>query len=144
MKNALIYYAANGYDNFKDTAIFITKIHHMFNRVNVKSADYGIRKRDEHRNPIRRETVERDTLYIAQFCTWLEMWKSDCEPSNGLSSWTFECAVRTCNGIIGLSGICLIDIQVLILFCLEIYAVIIWKEDLDGIDSFVEETTIIL
>ena len=42
----------------------------------------GKRKRDEHRNPIRRETVERDALYIAQFCTWLEMWKSDCEPNN--------------------------------------------------------------
>ena len=38
--------------------------------VNVKSADDGKRKRDEHRNPIRRETVERDTLYIVQFCTW--------------------------------------------------------------------------
>ena len=30
------------------------------------------------------------------------MWKSDCEQSKGLSSQTFECAVRTCKGIIGL------------------------------------------
>ena len=46
------------------TAIFIKNVCDWFNQLNVKNADYGNHSQDVKRNPIRRETVERDLSYI--------------------------------------------------------------------------------
>ena len=100
--NALTYYAAHGYENFKDSTIFLKRIRNWFNQVNVKSADYGRRSLDERRNPIRRDTVESDVLYIAEFCSWLETWRADSDPLKGLTWQTFETSIRTCQAIIAL------------------------------------------
>ena len=99
----LRYYAKHGHDYFLDTAIFIQRIRNWFNKFNVKSEDYGRRKRDEMRNPIRRETVENDLKSIEEFHTWLETWKKSCPPSVGLSNETFECAIRTCRATVQLA-----------------------------------------
>ena len=100
--NALTYYAAHGYENFKDSAIFVKRIRNWFNQVNVKSADYGRRSLDERRNPIRRDTVESDVSYIAEFCSWLETWRADSDPLKGLIWQTFETAIHTCQATIAL------------------------------------------
>ena len=43
--NVLTYYAAHGYGNFKDSAIFIKRIRNWFNQVNVKSAEWQTKSR---------------------------------------------------------------------------------------------------
>ena len=70
--------------------------------MNVKSADYGRRSLDERSNPIRRDTVESDVSYIAEFWSWLETWRADSDPLKGLTWQTFETAIRTCQAIIAL------------------------------------------
>ena len=99
--NALEYYVAHGYAYFEGTALFIKIVKDWFNQVNVKSAEYGIRSKDERRNPIKRESVKDDTSYIVIFIEWLDRWKNEYE-GNGLSRQTFETAIHTCKGIISL------------------------------------------
>ena len=100
--NALTYYAAHGYENFKNSAKFIKRIRNWFNEVNVKSADYGRRSLNERRNPIRRDTVESDVSYIAEFCSCLETCRADSDPLKDLTWQTFETAIRTCQAIIAI------------------------------------------
>ena len=99
--NALQYYSSNGYPQFEDTAIFVKYVRDWFNTVNVKSTDYGKRARDDRRNPIRRESVKDDLSYLSKFHDWLKRWK-DGKGMKGLSSQTFECAIRSCAAIIAL------------------------------------------
>ena len=98
--NALTYYADHGYEHFKDSAAYAKVIRDWFNTVNVKSTDYGTRKRDGRRHPIRRKTVDEDLSYITRFVAWLESWKSSGLP--GLSQPTFQAAIRTCRPTISL------------------------------------------
>ena len=93
--NALLYYSEHGYDDFVETAHFLRYIRNWFNKINVKSTDYGIRSRDDNRNPIRRESVENDVVSISEFCSW-------CEAGKGLSQQTFKAAIRTCKAMIEL------------------------------------------
>ena len=89
--NALTYYAAHGYENFKNSAIFIKRIRNWFSQVNVKSADYG-----------RRSLDESDVSYIAEFCSGLETWRADSDSLKDLTWKTFETAIRTCQAIIAI------------------------------------------
>ena len=50
--NGLDYYAETGYLHFKDTAEFVNIVKNSFNCVNVKTPDYGIRKRDTILEPV--------------------------------------------------------------------------------------------
>ena len=61
-----------------------------------------MRSRDERRNPIRRETVEQDLSYIADFCSSLEMWQTESESIRKLSLPTVTAIIRTCKGMIAL------------------------------------------
>ena len=100
--NALKYYASRGYNHFDDSASFTKIIRDWFNTLNIKSIDYGVRKRDERRNAVQRGSVTADLSYITKFTEWLESWKSEYQ-SNGLSQQTFDAAISTCKAIIGLS-----------------------------------------
>ena len=86
--NALKYYSSRGYEHFEDTAIFLQYIRDWFNTVNVKSSDYGKRKRDERRNPIRRESIDEDLAYLVKMLDWLQRWNDDAE-IRGLTQATF-------------------------------------------------------
>ena len=55
---------------------------------------------DDRKSPIRRDSVESDLSYISEFGSWLETWQADSQPTKGLSSQTFQCAIRTCKAII--------------------------------------------
>ena len=61
-----------------------------------------MRSRDERRNPIRRENVEQDLSYIADFCSSLEMWQTESESIRKLSLPTVTTLIRTCKGMIAL------------------------------------------
>ena len=65
--NALNYYASHGYGHFGDTAIFAKYIRDWFNTVNVKCTDYGTRKLDDRRNPIRRDMMSDNLSYLTRF-----------------------------------------------------------------------------
>ena len=90
----LSHYAEHAYKHFEDTSIFINIVRNWFNQLNVKSADYGMRSQDERRNPIRRETVEQDLPYIADFCSSLEMWQTESESIRKLSLPTVTAIVH--------------------------------------------------
>ena len=64
--NALIYYSKHGYDNFEETAHFLRNIRNCFNKINVKSADYGIRSRDDNRNLLSVENRSKMMLLAYQ------------------------------------------------------------------------------
>ena len=97
--NALKYYASHGYNHFDDLASFTKIIRDWFNTLNVKSIDYGVRKRDERRNAVERESVTADLSYITKFTEWLKSWKREYQ-SIGLSQQIFDAAIRTCKAII--------------------------------------------
>ena len=99
--NGLRYYASKGYSHFEDTATYIQYVRDWFNSVNVKSKDYGHRKRDERRRAIHRETMYDDLSYISDFAGWLKRWQS-LEQNQGLTKQTFECAIRSCECITAL------------------------------------------
>ena len=73
--NALKYYVSHGYHHFDDSTRFTKIIRDWFNTLNVKSTDYGARKRDERRYAVRRKRVDADLSYISKFIEWLESWK---------------------------------------------------------------------
>ena len=100
--NTLKFYALNGYPHFNDTAIFLQKIRNWFNNVNVKSIDYGRRKKDELRNPMRRESVNEDLEFIEDFALWLQKWQTESPLCNGLSKETFHSCIRTCTAFASL------------------------------------------
>ena len=101
--NALNYYARNGYEHFRDTASFAKIVRDWFNKVNVKSTNYGTHSRDDERNPIRKESMEDDLSSIRSVCSWLEKWLTNSGRSGGLSLRTFEAAIRTNKAIIVLA-----------------------------------------
>ena len=78
--NALKYYASHGYNHFDDSAKIIRD---WFNTLNVKSIDYGVRKRDERRNAVQRESVSTDLSHITKFTEWLESWKREYQSKGG-------------------------------------------------------------
>ena len=100
--NAFIYYSKHGYDNFEETTHFLRYIRNWFNKINVESANIGIRSRDDNRNPIRRESIENDVISISNICSWLENWQTECEAWRGLLQQTFEAAIHTCKAMIEL------------------------------------------
>ena len=100
--SALKYCASHGYNHFGDSASFTKIIRDWFNTLNVKNIDYGVRKMDERRNTVQRESVTADLSYITKFTEWLESWKREYQ-SNSLSQQTFDAAIRTCKAMIGLS-----------------------------------------
>ena len=55
------------YARFEESAMFVKIICDWFNTMNVKSNDFGFRKRDARRNAIHRKTVDEDLIYI-QVC----------------------------------------------------------------------------
>ena len=99
--NALKYYASHGYPHFQGTATFAQYIRDWFNTINVKSKDYGKRKRDDRRRAIHRESASDDISYLSDFAAWLKRWEA-MVPNKGLSKQTFECAIRSFQGFIAL------------------------------------------
>ena len=101
--NALNYYAENRYKHFRDTASFAKIVHKLFNKINVKSTNYGTHSRDDKRNPIRKESMEGNLSYIRSICSWLEKWLTNSGGSCDLSLQTFEAAIHTNKAIIVLA-----------------------------------------
>ena len=75
--NALKYYASHGYNHFDDSASFTKIIRDWFNILNVKSIDYGVRKMDERRNAVQRESVTADLSYITKFTSGWNLGKEN-------------------------------------------------------------------
>ena len=90
--NAMTYYCANGYPQWKETLSFIALIKRWWTIVNVKSKIMHTLKRDPNRAPVTAENYKTMT-FLEQFGSWLQDWEN--KKTLGFSKETFLTSKQT-------------------------------------------------